>query len=57
LFENEGSSHFDVPVNNQVVPVDYIAKNKTHTITIGPSEVSFQIKILDNEQDNLNGQT
>ncbi|HEY3377289.1 MAG TPA: TIM-barrel domain-containing protein [Armatimonadota bacterium] len=44
LFAGDGVSRFDVPVNDETVPVEYRAAHGQHTIRIGHSSVKFSVK-------------
>ena len=43
LFEGAGRSEFQVPVNDELVGVEYVAAGGTNTVTIGKSAVDFQV--------------
>jgi alpha-D-xyloside xylohydrolase len=45
LFSSDGISMFNVPVNGTQVPLVYVAKEGTHTLTIGPCEVPIDLEV------------
>jgi alpha-glucosidase (family GH31 glycosyl hydrolase) len=45
-FETEGRNTFRVPVNDELVDVDYAAVDGEHTVSIGRSAVAFQVHVL-----------
>ncbi|MFX1296107.1 MAG: TIM-barrel domain-containing protein [Promethearchaeota archaeon] len=51
-FEGEGKSNFIVPVNDEIVLVEYTASDNKHVITIGKTEINFKIKVV-GEDDEL----
>ena len=46
LFEEPGESRFDVPVNDEVIRVDYRFDEETHVLRIPRSRVTFEIQTL-----------
>jgi len=46
LFEDDGRSEFRVPVNDELVEVEYVAAGGSHTVSIGKSSVDFQVHTL-----------
>ena len=46
LFAGDGRNEFTVPVNDEWVPVSYVAANGNHRITIGASKVEFTVEAL-----------
>ncbi len=46
LFEGDGRSAFRVPVNDELVDVQYVAVAGRHTVAIGSSSVEFQVHTL-----------
>ena len=53
LFEKEGKSTFTVPVNNETVLVEYLAKNGKHEVKIAKTSVSFKIDALGEEKSKI----
>jgi alpha-D-xyloside xylohydrolase len=49
-FEREGETSFLVPVNDEHVPVRYVA-DTAHRIEVGPSEASFTVEVLGEDGD------
>jgi alpha-D-xyloside xylohydrolase len=45
-FEGDGRSAFRVPVNNELVEVQYVASGGRHTVSIGDTAVAFQVHSL-----------
>ena len=45
-FETEGHNTFRVPVNDELVDVDYAAAAGEHTVSVGRSAVAFQVHVL-----------
>ena len=45
-FEKDGASRFVVPVDGEMVPVEYTAGNGNHALTIGKTAVEFQVEVL-----------
>jgi alpha-D-xyloside xylohydrolase len=45
-FETEGHNTFRVPVNDELVDVNYAAVAGEHTVSIGRSAVAFQVHVL-----------
>ncbi len=46
LFETAGRSRFTVPVNDELVEVEYVAADGHHTLTIGKASVNFVLHVL-----------
>lgn len=46
LFSGDGHSHFDLPINGEIIPIDYFAKAGKHTLTIGKTQVKFKVTAL-----------
>jgi len=46
LFERDGTSRLDVPVNGSWVPVEYTRAAGRHTVSIGASPVPFEVEAL-----------
>ncbi len=44
LFDGDGKSTFAVPVNEEKIPVEYIASNGKHTVKIGRNDIVFKIE-------------
>jgi len=45
-FEGDGRSTFRVPVNDELIDVEYVAANGKHTVAIGRTDVAFEIHSL-----------
>jgi len=45
-FENDGVSHFNLFVNDEIVPITYECTNGKHTVKIGKSNVGFHCKLI-----------
>jgi alpha-glucosidase (family GH31 glycosyl hydrolase) len=54
LFERDGKSTFVVPVNDESVPVEYIAVEGKHEVKIGKTNVSFKIDALSKDASKIN---
>lgn len=46
LYETENSSSFNIYVNDTVIPVNYEYINGKHIVTIGKTDIKFNIKVL-----------
>ena len=46
LFTGNGRTYFEVPVNDEIIPLEYVAENGRHTLTIGKSDVRFNVQAL-----------
>jgi alpha-glucosidase (family GH31 glycosyl hydrolase) len=44
LFDGEGRACFDLPINDTVIPLEYTAAGGEHTLTIGQTELRFNIQ-------------
>jgi hypothetical protein len=43
LYENDGETTFEIPVNGNWVPVKYTAGNGKHELTIGATDVEIEV--------------
>jgi alpha-D-xyloside xylohydrolase len=46
LYAGSGHTHFTIPVNDEWIPVDYVADAGRHTLTIGETAVEFRVTVL-----------
>ena len=50
-FEREGQSAFNVPVNDELVEVEYALSDGKHTVTIGETDATFETRFLGRKPD------
>ena len=48
-FASDGETRLDVPVDDDVVPVHYVASRGMHRVTVGPTDVRFVVETVDRD--------
>jgi alpha-D-xyloside xylohydrolase len=48
-FANDGETKLDVPVDDDIVPVHYVASRGMHRVTVGPTPVRFVVETVDGD--------
>lgn len=46
LFTGDGHSHFELPINGEIIPLDYRAAAGKHLLTIGETRVKFKVQVF-----------